>query len=363
MIICQNCGTTNNEKLNKVCRTCGALLPVPSKHHRISEQKTDKGKKKVKKLTQKSVKDSDETKTKKKEKLDLQEIPKEPEIITNSRELQEIPIASDEVLKNKAKLKDYSHSEEVESKILQEIAPQPYKGSILDSHKESAPQISRPYQPTPPVDTISDAFLELKNSVMEKKAEKPSIPISTTTTEPSISDNVALKQKQLEKDMTKVLSFLSKKITVKKLEIPKAKTEKKEEAHEEIPPSSMNDILKRLLTLDLNIEASAIIKTDGTILASAISSRISDSLFATIGMNLSMIGSDIIEGLGAGTLKSISLKASDGVLDLAPIDKENPRVKDMFLILFSHPKVKSGIISFAVNIVKKQLKEYLAIEK
>jgi predicted regulator of Ras-like GTPase activity (Roadblock/LC7/MglB family) len=110
---------------------------------------------------------------------------------------------------------------------------------------------------------------------------------------------------------------------------------------------------------DLNIEASSIIKTDGTILASAISSRISDSLFATIGMNLSMIGTDIIEGLDAGTLKSISVRGTDGVLDLAPIDRENPSVKDMILVIFSHPRVKSGIISFAVNIVKKQLLDYL----
>ncbi len=125
----------------------------------------------------------------------------------------------------------------------------------------------------------------------------------------------------------------------------------------------MNDILKRLIMLDLNIEASAIIKTDGTILASAISSRISDSLFATIGMNLSMMGSDIIEGLDAGKLRSISVRGTNGILDLAPIDKENPSVKDMILVILSNPKTKSGIISFAVNIVKKQLKEYLGIQK
>ena len=106
-----------------------------------------------------------------------------------------------------------------------------------------------------------------------------------------------------------------------------------------------------------------IIKTDGTILASAISSRISESLFTTIGMNLSMIGTDIIEGLDAGVLKSISVRGTEGVLELAPIDRENPNVKDMLLILFSHPKDKSGIIVFAVNIVKKQIKEYLGLSK
>jgi len=71
----------------------------------------------------------------------------------------------------------------------------------------------------------------------------------------------------------------------------------------------------------------------------------------------------LVISIGAGKLKSISLKASDGVLDLAPIDQENPSVKDMFLIIFSHPKVKSGIIAFAVNIVKKQIKDYLGLKK
>jgi len=35
----------------------------------------------------------------------------------------------------------------------------------------------------------------------------------------------------------------------------------------------------------------------------------------------------------------------------------------MILIIFSHPKIKSGIINFAVNIIKKQIKEYLGIDK
>jgi len=35
----------------------------------------------------------------------------------------------------------------------------------------------------------------------------------------------------------------------------------------------------------------------------------------------------------------------------------------MFLIILSHPKVKSGIIAMAVSIVKKQIKEYLGLKK
>jgi predicted regulator of Ras-like GTPase activity (Roadblock/LC7/MglB family) len=163
--------------------------------------------------------------------------------------------------------------------------------------------------------------------------------------------------------MSEVLGFLSKKITLPKTEIKNLKTDSKKELENKIPPASMNEILKELINLDSRIEASAIIKTDGTMLASAISSRISESLFGTIGINLSMISSDIIEGLSAGTLKSISVKGTEGILDMAYLDLENPNLKDMILILFSNPQVKSGIISIAVNLIKKQVKHYLGLDK
>jgi len=356
LIICQNCGTTNNEAITNTCRTCGALLPVSSKSSRSRRIKTDKKKKEKQKPTEQPPIESGELEDIGEEKLELQEIPKEEKLIGEEVELQEIPKPSIEEVESKTPPKKEEVSEATKSEILQEIPAQPYRGTILNSQ--------RGFQPPPrSTNAISDAFMELKNSVIDGQEKKQSVPLTPIPSETTESNAAVLRQKQLEKDMTKVLGFLSKKISVKKLEIPESATTEKIKEKEEIPPSSMNEILKRLVTLDLNIEASAIIKTDGTILASAISSRISDSLFATIGMNLSMMGSDIIEGLDAGKLKTISVRGSEGVLDLAPIDKEDLSVKDMILIILSHPKTKSGIISFAVNIVKKQIKEYLGLQK
>jgi predicted regulator of Ras-like GTPase activity (Roadblock/LC7/MglB family) len=354
MIICQNCGTTNNENVSRVCRTCGALLPVPTKHSKVRQEKVGKEKKKVKKPTKKPTKDLNESEKKKKDELKLQEIPKEHETVKPQMELEEIPSSKENKLESNSASEYDSEIKESGSKGLQEITPQPFRGSILDTQKKI-------FQPSSLTDSISDAFSELKNSIKEKGEDNVATSISPAPMESNEAQKAILKQRQLEKDMTEVLGFLSKKISVKKLEIVKKESKKEDKHEEKIPPSSMNEILKQLLNLDLNIEATAIIKTDGTILASAISSRISESLFATIGMNLSMIGSDIIEGLSGGVLKSISVRGSEGVVDLAPIDRTNPNVKDMLLILFSHPKVKSGIISFAVNIVKKQLKEYLGL--
>jgi predicted regulator of Ras-like GTPase activity (Roadblock/LC7/MglB family) len=77
-----------------------------------------------------------------------------------------------------------------------------------------------------------------------------------------------------------------------------------------------------------------------------------------------MIGNDIIKGLNAGKLQNISIRGTNGVLDLAPINTGGDTLgRDMMLIILSHPKVKSGIIYFAVNIVQKQVKEYLGLTK
>ncbi|MFX0038367.1 MAG: roadblock/LC7 domain-containing protein [Promethearchaeota archaeon] len=339
MIICQNCGTTNNEAITNTCRTCGALLPVSSRSSRSKRIKTEKKKKEKLKPNEQTSIESGELEVVGEKKLELQEIPE-----SSTDEYEGDTLSNEEL------------SEKVKSDVLQEIPAQPFRGGIIDSRRSFQPPSHSP-------NAISDAFIELKSSVIGEQKEKQSVPLTPIPSETTVSNAATLKQKQLEKDMTKVLGFLSKKISVKKLEVPESKIVEKEKQKEEIPPSSMNEILKRLITLDLNIEASAIIKTDGTILASAISSRISDSLFATIGMNLSMIGSDIIEGLDAGELNFISVRGSKGILDLAPIDHENERVKDMILVILSHPKTRSGIISFAISIVKNQLNEYLGLKK
>ncbi len=320
--------------MSHTCRKCGALLPISSKSDRKKTKKKKSEEKAQEQPFRGKIEISIETVDEKEEKVELQEIPKEIKL-----NLNEIP-------------SEVSEMGEIDSlddnnQALQEITPKPFQSSLIPGRKNP----------------ISDAFSELKQSMIKEKKEElePSLePIPPKTEETEVS---ILKQKRLEKDMTEVLSFLSKKISVKKLEPTVNESRARIEPEKKIPPANMNEILNELITLDSRIEASAIIKTDGTMLASAISSRISESLFSTIGINLSMIGSDIIHGLSAGVLKSISVKGSEGVLDLAPIDRENPNLKDMILILFSHPKVKSGIISVAINLIKKQIKYYLGLEK
>jgi len=328
VIICSNCGATNNEAKGHICRKCGALLPVSTKPPRVRIQTKKKPEKKVKQTSSKpQVKSKKQSKS-----LELQEIPKVntlPKIKVEEEEKNIIETESNEGFD------DFTEDEEeVERDILTEITPGPFKGSIIAQKN------------------VYGSF-----TVREKGKVKSSSQKTSTKDEVAPSNDSLIRQKQLEQDMSKVLKILSDKITVEKLPSREKKGEVKKEKESIPPPASMNEILRNLLKLDINIEASAIIKSEGTILASAISSRISDTLFGVIGQNLSMIGKDIIEGLNAGKLLNISIRGSEGVLDLAPISQD----QDMLLILFSNPRIKSGIIYFAAGIVKKQVKQYLGL--
>ncbi|MBY8983157.1 MAG: hypothetical protein KGD57_09425 [Candidatus Lokiarchaeota archaeon] len=344
MIICTNCGSVNADNEGRICRKCGALLPISSKAPRL---KITTGKKKTKKkethkkeiLVSKQkteVKDSKKTNRRlvgeavifnknksidKKENFELQEIPKEDPI-----EVQDFN-------------KDIFSIDKKDKQILEEIEPIPYDGSILSSKEQLSNSI-------------------IKTTEKNKKQEK----INNKFEKESASTNLIIKQQHLEQDMQDVLGFLSEKLNIyedtSNKEIPKIKAELKEE----IQPESMNQILKNLLNIDMHIEASAIIKNEGTILASAISDRISETLFTTIGQNLSMIGNDIINGLSAGNLYSIAIRGTEGVLHLAPLEPSNPNLKNMILIMFSNPQVKSGIINIAKSMVRKQVKKYLGIK-
>ena len=365
MRICANCGATNKDDKDKFCRTCGALLLVKRPPRiRMGSNDLNRNEPKVKtpaiidnknkpatnntngipppRNIEAQFFSSNKTKGQELDQLNLQEIPK---VIP-----QKVPQKKPSV-KSKPKvkeLKELNITEISDSKdddrVLREIKPKPFSGSII---------ASREVYGTPKSETI------------EPENQEPQLSNVTATLDTPNTEDALYKRKRLEEDMTNVLGFLSEKLKSGKLENTQKSKRKqiKERITEKINPTNLNEILISLLKLDLHIEASALIEKDGTILSSAISNRISDSLFATIGQNLTMIGKDIIDGLSAGKLKSISVRGTDGILDLAPIDKTDPNMKSLILIIFSHPKIKSGIISMAVSIVKKQIMDFLTTNK
>lgn len=119
-------------------------------------------------------------------------------------------------------------------------------------------------------------------------------------------------------------------------------------------PTSINEILDKISTIDPNIEASALVANDGTIVASAISRRINDALISTIVNSLGLISIDVIHSLDGGDLEFLTLSGTKGTLFLSPI------MKNIFLILYTNPDVKMGIVSLTKTMVKKQIELFFA---
>lgn len=139
--------------------------------------------------------------------------------------------------------------------------------------------------------------------------------------------------------------------------LPESLKTQQEIKYEEISSNNLDEILKNISRLDKNIEASAIINPDGVILSSALSGRVNNSLFASIGKTLSVLGNDIVNALNTGALKSVTINGTHGKFSLSPI------VSDVLLLILSGPKVKAGIIHLAVSLFKKKFKSYTEKKK
>ena len=286
----------------------------------------------------------------------LQEIPKpaqlEPQESSEpqqdskieEKELSSIPRNLDEIPRSKSK------------SGLPEIKPIPYQGPIVPKNGIKPSQTRRKQKSSAQdLEHIPEITRSTSGDSEVKAASQPEIPQSRDTSTQSF-------RHRLEDEMSGLLSELSKEIATSPAQFTEPSTKETAPPEEKTLPSSMNDILKEVLSLDTHIRAAALMQYDGTILASALSNKITEGLFSTIGRTLSIIGTDIVNGLNAGKLKSISLRGTQGLLNLAPIELNSNKVADMILIMFSSARVKSGIVNIASGMVKKQVKEYIKLK-
>jgi predicted regulator of Ras-like GTPase activity (Roadblock/LC7/MglB family) len=118
-------------------------------------------------------------------------------------------------------------------------------------------------------------------------------------------------------------------------------------------PDSMDDILRDLVRVDQYIKASALVKRDGTLLASEISSNLSDSLVSIIATTVTTIAKDVIFATESGELKHIMFSGTTGIVYVVPV------VNDIFLVLQTSNVSKKGIIEVVAKQVEKRVKAYL----
>jgi len=188
-----------------------------------------------------------------------------------------------------------------------------------------------------------------------------SIPLTYNKKQSSQVQNIqSPKREEISSAMTNAMQALTKNLSSKKKPMrtfPESLKTQQEIKYEEISSNNLDEILKNISRLDKNIEASAIINPDGVILSSALSGRVNDSLFASIGKTLSVLGNDIVNALNTGALKSITINGTHGKFSLSPI------VSDVLLLILSGPNVKAGIIHLAVSLFKKKFKSYTEKKK
>lgn len=122
-------------------------------------------------------------------------------------------------------------------------------------------------------------------------------------------------------------------------------------------PQTLNDILLDLSRVDPNIEVSSLVRGDGAILAAVASRQLDDTLMTTIAGTLSIISVDIIQAMDAGKLQFTAIHGTGGILYLAPL------FQDIYLVIFTSPQSKSGVINVATHRVRAKLKKYMQFEE
>jgi predicted regulator of Ras-like GTPase activity (Roadblock/LC7/MglB family) len=141
---------------------------------------------------------------------------------------------------------------------------------------------------------------------------------------------------------------------------PKPKAKIIEKSPEKIQitkePENLGDILRDLGKIDQYIKASALVKLDGTILASINSSQISDSLIAVIATTVTTIAKDVIFSTESGDLKHITFSGTKGLVHIVPI------VPEIFLVVHTGSSSKKGIIEVVGRHTEKKVKQYLNLD-
>ncbi len=310
MIICPNCGCTNDNQ-SQYCRKCGTAISNVFSPPKVKIPIINSANKEIigdKREIRNDLKPVQRVPSKQKEQNNIWT----PDVSINDKHdfnLREIP----EISKNdKPTIK-----KERPASILQEIPPQPFSLQSI------------------PITNGKKQFPQVQNIHPSKREE-------------------------ISSAMTSAMEALTKKLSNKKkpMRTSQESLESQQEIkYEEIISNNLDEILRNISRLDKNIEASAIINPDGVILSSALSGRVNDSLFASIGKTLSVLGNDIVNALNTGALKSVTINGTHGKFSLAPI------VSDVLLLILIGPRGKTGIIHLAVSLFKKQFKSYTEKKK
>ena len=114
------------------------------------------------------------------------------------------------------------------------------------------------------------------------------------------------------------------------------------------------EFLRGMSRLDRFLEASAVVTRDGTLLASAHSTRAKPEMMSTISSALYGIGEDSIRAISGGKIRLVTIIAEQCVLMLSPINE------DTILLLVTSPKSNLGLLHMQSELVAQNIAKFLA---
>lgn len=308
MIICPNCGFTNDNQ-SQYCRKCGTAISNVFSPPKVKIPFFNSANEEI-------IGDKQEVRN------DLKPIQRDTKVPPKQKE-QETTWTPDVSIDNKH-----------------------------DFNLRKIPKVSEIDEPT----TRKGRPASILQEIPPQPFSLQSIPLTNSKKQSSQVQNIQpAKREEISSSMTNAMQALTKNLTTKKKPMRTSQESletQPDTKYEEIISNNLDEILRNISRLDKNIEASAIINPDGVILSSALSGRVNDSLFVSIGKTLSVIGNDIVNALNTGALKSVTINGTHGKFSLAPI------VSDVLLLILTGPRGKAGIIHLAVSLFKKQFKSY-----
>lgn len=196
--------------------------------------------------------------------------------------------------------------------------------------------------------TLFSVLQDKKESNSQDTASAGSKPVTPKTKpRPSAGSSVAVRERK-----TRPTTFKQKPLGVAKPATTKRATTKA--VLSKNIKSQLIGFLRELNKLDRNLEASAVVKRDGTLLASAHSSRAKPEMMATISSTLFGIAKDSIRAISGGKMRMVTITAKNIVLMLTHINEET------ILLLVTSPRSNLGLISHYSELVAQNISKFLA---
>ncbi|MBD3229382.1 MAG: zinc-ribbon domain-containing protein [Candidatus Lokiarchaeota archaeon] len=195
------------------------------------------------------------------------------------------------------------------------------------------PRSSGEVSPPSLFETLTKAKSKKKN---KRKSQNSGAPTSTNSTEQEVTETEIS-----ERPSPPPRSKIRRERESKRVKLSSDKKEK------------LRELLKELNKLDKLMEASAVLRRDGTILTAAVSNRYGEKMMSMVAMNIFDIASDSIKALSGGSLKLLTMYANNALVVLSYINTKT------VLILITSPKSQVGLISMYSQLVGQKIDKLL----